>query len=144
MNRLYEAIQSLKGAQPVTLVAITEARLPSSHPLRGKVYKKATVNGFVNVDYAKKMAKMGKEAKQRIWGKPGSPIITHIKEGVQRQYINFIVQKVLSEEYVDMRGKPIPHFDASAVIRSEQPVKVRNYDLANIVELRALGKVVRG
>jgi hypothetical protein len=66
----------------------------------------------------------------------------HLKDGKPRHYIDFIEKKKLSVEYIDIMGKPVV-FDPSDLVTRNEVVRVRNYDLMNILEIRVGGNVIR-
>lgn len=137
-------------AQPATIHAITEAKLPASHPMKGKAYKYIRTNGFVRVNYENHARKMtgnpSFNAGLPVWGthvhvdKP-TALISHIVDGQTRYYIDFIERQRLEERYIDIKGKPID-LDPNDIIRGKPtPAAVRRFMLNNILEVHIGGEI---
>ena len=165
MRKNYRMLNELLAtyrAKPVTLLAITEVRdLPKEHPLKGHLYRKTLTNGFVRINYERHVRKVTGDpsfvAGERLWGhhvwsnvvaevrgekRRLSALIAHIRDGQERYYIDFMEMKRLSVEYIDINGKHVD-FDPADLVTRKEVVRVRNYDLMNILEIRINGTIIR-
>lgn len=141
----------------------TEPKLKKSCPFKG-VVKRATVTGWLNVDYKRKVESnianaMGVKAseveyeKGDVWfkhlqtddGKP-SPVVVNKTKDDGKFYLFYFHRKTKDAGYFDETGKQVPyellqpHFYSSS--KSEFKPAVRAVQLNNVQKLKARGLIV--
>ena len=112
MNQIADLVHSRKGATPVTLEAVTDARLKKTGNPYGKVYKYQTVNGMVGADYGlsvkRQQIKAGNEPDFEAGKLPYGEWVNDQRKVVEHTLANGSYMLYLRIQFVDKEGKPLP------------------------------------
>jgi|MDTC01.1.fsa_nt_gb hypothetical protein len=161
LGELKSALTSRKGASFVTLLAETvPAMRKTNNPFLDRVTKRSRVNGAIGWIYPngvnrQRIREGGEpdfEAFPRKWGEriKGTPFVEH--KG--KTYLELKVENVLGTEWF-LDGEPISPEDREAVNafiptkvegarqQVENPVILRDYNLANIREITFDGMTIK-
>lgn len=167
-TQLVAAVADINGASFVGIDTLVEVKLTGGkkNPHQGRVTKRmigATVMSFQNKNFSayeamvhRRLAAEGKDpAKfvlgERAWGTriPNMPIVTHIKDGIEKYYLEVIFLKPGVVSYF-LDGAPIDaahiqglpaESDGSEQGGLENKVIIRTFAADSITELRIDGKV---
>ncbi len=158
MNKqeIIERLSSIKGAKMVTIVSQTEPPMrKTNNPYAGKVVKVSHVNGVINWNYERSVNRQREregsepdfEALPRSWGDRimGTPLVRHVKDGVEKRYLEMKVERVLTTTYIDYTTgeaidpevlRPFLRENAGNIRQNlEKPVILRDYNIDNIAKI---------
>ena len=153
-------MRSRSGCFAVTIDAKTMPKMrKTNNPYFGKVFKVSRVNGMLNWIYQnavnRQRTREGNEAdfevKPRHWGTrtPHTPFVTHVKDDVQKLYLELKVERSLEHSYVDDAGNlfdkaKIAEFlpatkDEGQAQGLDKAVILRDYDIENVTAIAVDG-----
>ena len=169
---------NFRGAAPISLVTLTEPNgdyNKKGNPFwdkkekRWHILKYAVTNGFINVNYekavnrqrARESRSQGFESQPRQWGDRsgrvrGTSLIEHTrKDGVHKYYLEVVVRKKLTTEFIRTDTgdrltapelallKPFAKAKPSTRQGVANEIKPRDFDLDNIIGITINGKGFR-
>ncbi len=165
-NQLLIAVNNINGGSFIGLDTLTEVKLKGGkeNPQQGRVTKRmvgATVMAFQNKNtngyeamIERRLIAEGKdptafELKPRHWGVriPNLPIVEHMKDGVQKYYLEVIFLKPGPVQYL-LDGAPVDAKDIIGLPEAatgeqgglENKVIIRDFAADSITEIRIDGK----